>query len=138
MFRYSKTLAPNQKRWYCHDASMTQKKMYAKTSLVLAYWNLNKPIGQNKIGKLMKEGCKKLGLKCAGYGLRALAITTTANGNMDPKESMAFSWHTSVSAQLIYQRRNNISKMTKFTALGLAGKRKRIEGHREGEVRLRV
>ena len=97
---------------------MTQKKMCAKTDLTLARWNPNKPIGSNGIGKLMKAGCKKLGLKCTGHELRALAITTAVNGNMNPKESMAFSWPNSASAQSNYQRQNNTSEMVKFTALG--------------------
>ena len=125
IYCYSKTLAPNQKRWYCHDASMTQEKMYAKTGLTLARWNPNKPFGSNEIGKLMKAGCKKIGLKCTGHGLRALAITTTVNGKMNPKESIAFSRHNSEAAQSNYQRQNNTSEMAKFNALGVARKRKR-------------
>jgi hypothetical protein len=66
-----------------------------------------------------------LSLMQGGHGLRALAITTAANGKLNPKESMAFSRHSSMSAQKNYQRQNGTSEMAKFRALGVIGSRKR-------------
>jgi hypothetical protein len=59
----------------------------------------NQQIGVNKIAKMMKDGCKRVGLEITGNGLRCISITTLVN---DPvvniEDSLAFAWHTSVAA----------------------------------------
>ena len=58
------------------------------------------PIGVNKLAKMMKTGCKTVGLEVTGHGLRRISITTLVN---DPavniEESLAFARHSSVAAQ---------------------------------------
>jgi len=80
----------------------------------------NQQIGVNKISKMMKDGCKKVGLTITGHGLRRISITTLVN---DPavniEESIAFARHTSVAAQRPYMMRDAKSEMNRFKAQGL-------------------
>ena len=78
----------------------------------------NKPIGKNKINTFMKEACEKLKLKCTGHGLRALSISTVINEVANAKETLGFSRHNSLAAQIPCHRSRHKTEMAKFKALG--------------------
>jgi hypothetical protein len=55
-----------------------------------------------------------------GHGLRAIAITTAANtAGLPEADSLAFSRHTSISAQKAYQRSSDKSEMTRLRSFQL-------------------
>jgi hypothetical protein len=80
----------------------------------------NQQIGVNKIAKMMKDDCKRVGLAITGHRLRQINITTLVN---DPavniKESLAFARHTPVATQRPYMMRDARSEMNQFKAQGL-------------------
>ena len=70
-----------------------QKKTYQRKGLPNVETQPNKPIGVNKIGKMMKEACAKVGLDYCN-GLRAVAITTAANTAGLPEEDSSTGYPT--------------------------------------------
>jgi hypothetical protein len=120
MVRLKRKATPGQKRLYTYPLTDAQKSKYRRNGFPDAATQPNKPIGVNKISKMMKEACAKAGLNCMGHGLRAIAITTAANtAGLPEADSLAFSRHTSISAQKAYQRSSDKSEMTRLRSFQL-------------------
>ena len=70
---------------------MSQRKLYTKQVFPNAQMLHLQQIGVNKIAKMMKTGCKTVGLEVTGHRLRQTSITNLVN---DPavniEESLAF------------------------------------------------
>ena len=62
---------------------------------------------------------QKAKAQCTGHVLRALSISTVINTVMNAKETLAFSQHNSLAAQIPYHRSGHKTEMAKFKTLGL-------------------
>ena len=98
--RYMKKLLPGQLRFYCKEASNSQKQHYAHMGWDGAAMSPHQPLGHNAIAKMIKDASAKLGLNVVGHAYRRLFISTLVNnGSVRAEEALATSRHGSVAAQ---------------------------------------
>ena len=122
LWRLKEKMAPGQTRMYCYPIVLTGAKREDRHFDDIPIYNLNKPIGENKLRSMFKEGAKKLGLPetFKAHSLRALCITNLVNdGGVSIAETMAVARHSSVSASATYQCTNGFSEKNRMKALGL-------------------
>ncbi len=118
--RLKRKAAPGQVRLYTYPLTDSQKRTYLRNNMPNVETQANKPIGVNKIAKMMKSACDRVGLDCSGHGLRAISVTTAANAaGLSEEARLAFSRHTSIASQRPYQRPDDESEMTRLEAFGL-------------------
>ena len=128
IIRYLKKVSPLQLRFYCKEASNKQRELMTRNGYPLAEMSPSQPYGENTIGAILKEGCKKCGLDISGHGLRRIFVTSLANHpGLSMAEILAATRHSSVAAILPYQMRNKTSEAAKFAAIvgPTLGKRKK-------------
>ena len=120
--RYLKKLVPGQERMYCKAASPGFKMKLALDGYPDAEYFDKKPLGENMIRNLFKEGARILGLPedFRPHSLRSACITKLVNSpGVSLAEAMNHARHNSASASRNYQRTDAVSEGQRFRALGM-------------------
>ena len=123
VLRLVEKLDPSQKRLYCYphkDAIPTGIwDPHAPPTLPHSVFQPLKPMGENKIAKLFKEGAKILGLPASfkPHSLRGYCITKLAN-NVSLKATMEVARHSSAAASAGYMQTSEETDVKRLKALG--------------------
>ena len=117
LLRLFQKMASNQDRIYCQPVLKPHRQR------VGGWYYPNKPLGENTVSILFKDGAKILGLKnpeeFGMHSLRAYCITTMANSeDVSLEECMNVARHSSVAANVIYQERSSTSEGNRMKATG--------------------
>ena len=122
IMRYLKKLVPGQERMYCKVASPGFKMKLALDGYPHAEFFDKRPLGENMIRNLFKEGARILGLPedFRPHSLRGACITKLVNSpGVSLAEAMNHARHNSASASRNYQRTDAVSESQRFRALGM-------------------